>query len=244
MKKSSVKMVLVATLCLAFVNVEAQGIKGVLDKAKSAVNNAVGGKVATKPNATAKAVAPDVKNSVSELRSLTGLSKADFDKKVKALGYVEGTDDTGGLLGGSTVYKSKTKGVYLTVKMGTRGSDLFTMEVTKITYTKKADLAVMKTNFLALGKLCTDLKAEFKYANVEERGKLLSGIGAKNATNRTAKFLPALDTMIASKKEFFVTDEYTEKDYQYRINFYNIKLDGSALLQITVVDNTVDSQEG
>jgi len=244
MKKNLVRMFLVAVLCMAIANVHAQGLKGVLDKAKGVAGNVIKGKDGAKSvHATAKPLVTDVKNSVSDIRALTGLSKADFDKKVKSLGFVETIDDTG-LLGGGAVYKSKAKGYALTMKLGTRGKDLLTIEVTKIVYSKKPDYSALKLSFMDLGKQCADLKAEFKYANVEERGKMFSGVSAKNVANRTAKFLPALDGMISAKKEFFVTDEYTEQDYQYRINFYSVKVDGSALLQITVVDNTIDSQEG
>ncbi len=248
MKKNYVRMLLVVVLCTTIGNVQAQGVKGLLNKAKEGVNGIAtkegGGKDATKSqHATAKSLAPEVKNSVSEIRALTGLTKADFEKKVKSMGYVETTDNTG-LLGGGTVYKSKSKGYSLAVQMGTRGNDLYTREVTKYIYTKKADLSAMKVTLLNLGKQCTDLKAEFKYANVEERGKMFSGTGAKNTSTRTSKFLPALDNMINAKKEFFVTDEYTEQDYEYRINFFYIKADTSAMIQLTVVDNTVDSQEG
>lgn len=248
MKKNYVSFFLVVVLCTTVGYLQAQGIKGLLNKAKEGVSSITtkkgGSKDVTKSqHATAKPLAPEVKNSVSEIRSLTGLTKADFEKKVKSMGYVETTDNTG-LLGGGTVYKSKSKGYSLSVKMGTRGGDLFTYEVTKYIYAKKADLSAMKVTFLGLGKLCTDLKAEFKYANVEERGKMFSGTGAKNTSTRTSKFLPALDNMIGAKKEFFVIDEYTEQDYDYRINFFYIKADTSVIIQITVVDTTVDSQEG
>lgn len=249
MKANYLKLFFVIMLCMSVGSAGAQGLKSALVKAKNAVGD-VGIKVTGDKNASnksksivAKPIALDVKNSVSEIRSLTGLSEDLFEKKVKGLGFVKTTDETG-LLGGETVYKSKSKDFSISVKMGTRNGELLTFEVTRNNYKKKAVLSAMKLNFLELGKQCLDLKAEFKYAKVDERGKILGGVGAKNLANRSSKFLPALDNMINSKKEFFVTDIYEETDYDYRIIFYNINADGSALMQITVVDKTVESQEG
>jgi hypothetical protein len=248
MKKNYVSMFLVVVLCMAMGNVQAQGIKGLLEKAKGAVSNVTnkkgGGKDDSKSvHAIAKPLVVDIKNQVSEIRSLTGLTKANFEKKVKSMGYVETTDDTG-LLGGGSVYKSKSKGYSLRAKMGTRGGESLTMEVSKVVYNKTPDFSAMKVNFLNFGDQCTDLKAEFKNANVDERGKMFSGVGANNLSKRTSKFLPALDNMINAKKEFFATDEYFEQDYEYRAAFYFIKVTGGAMLEMTVVDKTVDSLEG
>ena len=246
MKKNFVKMFMIAVLALAISNAQAQGLRGLINKAKSAVTGdakKAGKADANSPHATAKPLVADAKNAVSEIRSLTGLTKANFDKKVKSLGYAEATDDTG-LFGGGVVYKSKAKGAYITVKMGTRGGESLTIEATKYIYSKSPDFAAMKASFLNFGTQCTDLKAEFTNANVEERGKLLSGVGANNIAKRTAKFLPALDNMISAKKEFFAKDDYSEKDYDYRIIYYYIKVTGAAMVQMTVVDKTVDSLEG
>ena len=240
MKKSYVRIILIVMICMAVSNVHSQGIKGLFNKNKKEVT---GEKEDKKSEHTiAKPLAPDVKNAVSEIRSLTGLTKAEFDKKVKSFGYTEGTDETG-ISGGGTIYKSKTKGT-ISVKMGTRGKDLLTIEVTKYTISKNTDLSSLKTAFLNTGKQCTDLKAEFKEAKVDEKGKMFSGVSAKNTEARTSKFLPALDKMISAKKEFFVLDEYAEPDYTYRINYFYIKASESTVLQLTVVDNTVNSQEG
>jgi len=246
MKKCFVKMFFVAVLGMVMSNAQAQGLKGLIDKAKGAVTNVTTKKGGNKDDsksvsAIAKPLVADVKNAVSEIRSLTGLTKANFEKKVKSLGYAETTDDTG-LFGGGTVYKGK--GAYLTVKMGTRGTESLTNEVTKAIYSKKPDFAAMKLSFLNFGTQCTDLKAEFKNANVEETGKILSGVGANNISKRTSKFLPALDNMISAKKEFFARDEYSEQDYEYRSIYYFIKITGAAMLQMTVVDKTIDSLEG
>lgn len=252
MKKNYVRMCLVAMLCLAIPNVQAQGLKGLLDNAKGVVGSVTKKKEAGKTTgkadknverATAKPLVSDVKNAVSDIRSLTGLTKADFEKKVKSLGYIKSNDDTGGLVGGGeTVYKSK--GSYLTVSMGTRGGDSFTRSVTKSIYSKKADLAAMKTNFLTYEKQCTDLKAKFDYASVEEKGKLFGSTKAQSVATRTSKFLPALNAIISANKDFFASDDYSEQDYTYRIIFYNVRELGSAMIQLYVTDNTVDSLEG
>lgn len=249
MKTNYLKLFLVFLFCISIVNTESQGLKGVLNKAKSAVGD-VGTKISgdknvnnTSKSTIAKAVAPDVKNSVSEIRALTGLTKAAFEKKVKGMGFVEAVDQTG-LFGGGTYYKSNSKGYVITIRMGSRGEVPTTLEVSRISFKKKADLRAMKMNFLDFGKQCIDLKAEFTYAKIDEKGKILGGVGAKNLANRSSKFLPALDKIIDSKKEFFVSDDYEEQDYTYRIIFYNIIADGSAMLQITIVDKTVDSLEG
>ena len=247
-------MFLVVMLCVAIGNVQGQGLKGVFDKAKEAVGNVTkgkdgGNKAGSKDNkktaiVKAKAAAPDVKNTLSDIRTLTGLTKADFEKKVKAMGYVESTDDTGGMLGGGIVYKSKAKGASLTYKLGTRGGESLTIEVSKIIYSKKPDIAAMKESFLGFGNQCIDLKAELDNASVEESQKMFSKVMAKNAATRTSKFLPALDGMISAKKEFVATEFYDEQDYGYRSLFYFIKVTGAAVLQVTVTDKTVDSLEG
>lgn len=246
MKKSYLRIFFVAMLCMAIGHTQAQGLKGALNKAKNAVNNAASKSVTPKSdeksqNKTAKPLAPEVKNSVSEIRSLTGLTQTEFDKKAKSLGYTKATDGTG-LYGGGTIYKSKTN--TLSMKMGTRGDNELSYQITKYIYNKKPNLATMKVNFLNLGKQCTDLKAEFEYANIEESGKILGGVRAKNVANRNSKFLPALDNLINAKKDFLATDEYTEEDYTYKINFYITNIDGSAMVQFTVTDNTIDSMEG
>lgn len=241
-------MFFVAVLGMVISNAQAQGLKGLIDKAKGAVSNGANKKGGSKDDskstrAIGKPLVVDVKNAVSEIRSLTGLTKANFEKKVKSMGYVETTDDTG-LFGGGTVYKSKSKGNALTAKMGTRGGESLTIEVSKIVYSKKPDFTAMKLNFLNFGTQCTDLKADFKNANVEETGKILSGVGANNISKRTSKFLPALDNMISAKKEFYAKEEYSEQDYEYRSTYYFIKVTGAAMLEMTVVDKTVDSLEG
>lgn len=246
MKKSYVKMFFVVMLCMAIGHTQAQGLKGALNKAKGAVNNVTNKNGTTKAdeksqNKTAKPLAPEVKNAVSEIRSLTGLTQTEFDKKAKSLGYTKATDGTG-LYGGGTIYKSKTN--TLSMKMGTRGDNELSYQITKYIYNKKPNLATMKVSFLNLGKQCTDLKAEFEYASIEESGKILGGVRAKNVANRNSKFLPALDNLINAKKDFLATDEYTEEDYTYKINFYFTNIDGSAMVQFTVTDNTIDSMEG
>lgn len=249
MKANYLKLFLVITLCLTIGSVEAQGLKSVLDKAKNALDE-VGNKVKGDKNdseetvsAIAKPIAPDVKNSVSEIRSLTGLSEVDFEKKVKSMGFIKSTDETG-FFGDQTIYKSKSKDYYIGIIMGTRGGELLTIEVSRISYKKNPVLTTMKSNFLNLAKQCTDLKAEFIDADINESGKIIGGVRAKNLSTRSSKFLPALDTMINSKKEFNAMERYEERDYEYRVSFMNINAIETGIVTVTVVDKTVDSQFG
>ncbi len=249
MKASFLKLFFVAALCMSISNAEAQGIKSALDKAKNALGE-VGDKITGDKkkgddavSAIAKPIAPEVKNSVAEIRSLTGLSIVDFEKKVKAMGFVKSTDETG-FFGGQTIYKSKTKDYFIGIIMGTRGSEELTIEVSRISYKKKPVLATLKTNFLNLAKQCADVKAEFVGAEINEVGKMIGGVRAKNAANRSSKFLPELDSMINSKKEFNAIERYEERDYEYRVSFMNINSVETGIVTVTVIDKSVDSMFG
>lgn len=247
MKANYLKSVLVIALCMSISSTEAQGIKSAINKAKNALED-VGTKVTGDKNdktksksAVATALAPEVKNSVSEIRTLTGLKIDEFEKKVKGLGYTKTTDQTG-LFGGGTIYKSAQ--YIITIRMGTRAGSELTFEVTRNTLKKKPDLNTLKLNFLDLSKQCTALKAEFTDAEINEQGKVIGAVRAKNIANRSSKFLPALDNMTKSKINFLATERHEETDYEYRITFYYTSVIDSAVLGITVVDKTVDSLEG
>ena len=86
---------LIVVICQT--NANSQGIKGLLNKTKSAI--APKAKVPSKDKESssgpAKPVAPEVKNSVSELRSYTGLTKDAFMAKMKSQGYVQVDDEIG-----------------------------------------------------------------------------------------------------------------------------------------------------
>lgn len=249
MKASYLKLFFVVALCMSISNAEAQGIKSVLDKAKNALGEA-GNKVTGDKkksdeavSAIAKPIAPEVKNSVAEIRSLTGLSIVDFEKKVKAMGFVKSTDDTG-LFADQTIYKSKSKDYFIGIIMGTRGGEELTIEVSRISYKKKPALATLKTNFLNLAKQCTDVKAEFVDAEINEVGKMIGGVRAKNEANRSSKFLPALDNMITTKKDFNAIERYEERDYEYRVSFMNMNIVETGIVTVTVVDKSVNSMFG
>jgi hypothetical protein len=236
----------VLVICLT--NSQAQGLKGVLKKAKGAVSNvgnkAVGSKSSSKsesPSAgPAKPMAPDVKNSISEIRAFTGLTKDAFTAKMKSLGFVEANDEMG--MGGK-VYQSKSKGYSLSVAFGTRGKSELVRAVSKGIANKSPNLGTIKTTFLDLGKQCTNLKAEYTGGSI----KLISEKGGpknmRNAADRTSKFLPAFDNMISTKADGMAVEGYSEKDYRYGLTYRYVKGMGSVLI-IEVTDETIESQEG
>jgi len=191
--------------------------------------------------APAQALAPDVKNAVSDVRALTGLTKEEFDAKVKTLGFAEGTDD---LALGGVVYKSKTAGYTLAVKMGTRNAISYVREVTKATVTKKANLATVKTNFLKLGTQTADLKAQFTSASIAAKNAKGTNVEALNAADRTSKFLPALNKFSTKKEDGTVTDNYSETDYAYelKLNQTTVKAVSTAIVTIKITDLTADVQ--
>lgn len=233
-------------------NTQAQALKKAMSKVKGAVSD-VKGTVNNTTNVNdqavsnaeapstgpAKPLAPNVKNSISEIRALTGLTKDAFLAKMKSMGFAEGTDDMGQ---GGIVYKSKSAGYTLSVKWGTRGKDEFVREISKVIYTKAPNFATIKTNLLSYGKQCTDLKAEFTNANIKGNSKTGSKANVNNAAERTSKFLPAFDKFFSAKEEGYVIDQYAERDYMYHISFMHQA--GIAITTIMVIDNTVESQEG
>ncbi|GEM_PF-1344308 len=249
-------VILILTLCQT--NVEGQALKNAFNKAKGAVSNVankVKGGEATKdegkstakeekqgaPSAgPAKAIAPNVKNGVSEIRGYTGLTKEGFEAKMKSMGFVADPNNEFGL---NDAYKSKSGGYYLSASFGKRGKALLVRELTKTIVSKKPDLSPLKTNFLDYAKQCAELKAEFENATIDPSGKG-SKVNAKNLSDRTSKFLPAFDQFFASKVEGSAFERYSEKDYSYSFNYFYSKAGAMAILSFLVVDETIESQEG
>lgn len=223
-----------------------QAVKeSVISSANAKIDDLTNPKVAETPvvaiKAPAQAVAPDVKNAVSDVRALTGLTKEEFDAKVKTLGFAEGTDDLG-LRG--VAYKSKTAGYTLAVKMGTRNAISYVREVTKATVTKKANLITIKTNFLKLGTQTADLKAQFGTASIAAKSTKGTKIEVLNSADRTAKFLPALKKFSTKKEDGTVSDIYAENDYTYelKLNQTTVKAVSTAIVTIKVTDLMADVQ--
>ncbi|MEI8085100.1 MAG: hypothetical protein WCG93_02670 [Paludibacter sp.] len=229
---------------------ENETVKSTVQAVKESVNTTVNAKIESLTNpkapevaqkAPAKALTPDVKNAISDVRAFTGLTKEEFDAKVKTLGFAEGKDDLG--LGG-VVYKSKTAGYTLAVKMGTRNALSYVREVTKATVTKKAVLATVKTSFLKLGTQTADLKAQFTTASIAAKSAKGTNLEALNTADRTSKFLPALNKFSTKKEDGIVTDNYAETDYTYelKLNQTTVKAVSTAIVTIKVTDLTSDAQ--
>lgn len=191
--------------------------------------------------APAVALAPDVKNSVSDLRAFAGLTNDELEAKMKALTFVVGVDN---LALGGVVYTSKTAGYTLAVKMGTRNNTSYVREVTKATVSKKANLVTVKTNFLKLGKQVADLKALPTTATVAAKNAKGTNVTAGTAADRTSKFLPALNTFAAKKEDGKATDAYAETDYSYELKLSQstLKAVSTAVTYITVTDFTVAAE--
>lgn len=245
--KSRSKILLALMLCLLIcqTNLHAQGIKGLFKKAKDAVTGKAGGTDAVTSDGPAKPLAPDVKNSISQIRAYLGLTKEEFVAKMKNLGFVEGVDEVGMGLDGQ-IYKSKSAGYLLAVKYGTRGKSTFVREISKGTETKNPVLAKTKTTFLDLGKQATDLKATFGSGSLKGIGEFKSSkVEVKNSGDWNSKLLPEFDKFISSKAEGFVVQRYSEKDYDYSVTyFYRKMLAPSAVIIVFIVDKTLESLEG
>jgi len=248
--KSYVKIffasILIFTMCLS--NAEAQGVKGVFNKTKDAINKATKKEVAkttgSKASASespsagpAKPLAPEVKNSVSELRSYTGLTKEAFVAKMKSQGFVAAQDPVEG-----EGYKSKS-GYFLAAEYGTRGGALYVRTATKSIANKNPNLATVKTTYLDLGKQCANLKAKYNGGWIKGLDRKGTNKTFKASDDRTSKFVPEFDAMISAKEEGGAADQYSEKDYDYFINYMYVKVMGSTIT-IKVTDLTVESQFG
>lgn len=221
-------------------------IRNTVEAVKGSVIQTVSAKVdeLSKPKAAepaqvapAKALAPDVKNSISDIRAITGLTQADLDAKMKALGFAVGTD---ALALGGVVYTSATAGYTLAVKMGTRNNISYVREVTKATVTKKAVLSTAKANFLKLGTQATDLKAKFTGATITAKSTKGTNVVVTTDADRTSKFLPALTKYTTNKENGTVTDAYAETDYSYSLKYSQstVKAVSTVVTYITVADLT------
>lgn len=239
--KRCVRILFAAMLIVAVcqTNSQAQGIKGLLNKTKSAITpKAKGSSKDKEPSAgPAKPLAPEVKNSVSELRSYTGLTKEAFIAKMKSQGFILTQDPMAG-----EAYKSKS-GYLLSAEYGTRGNSQYVRTAKKIVANKSPNLATVKTTFLDLGKQCTALKANYTGGWVKANDRKGTNKNSRTAEDRVSKFLPAFDTMIISKEDGGAVDQYSEKDYDYNLTYLYAKVMGS-MITIEVSDLTIESQQG
>lgn len=248
--KNYLKALIASMLLIAVchTNVDAQGVKGVFNKTKDAINKATkkevskttGGKSAASDSPSAgpaKPLAPEVKNSVAELRSYTGLTKEAFVAKMKSQGFIAAQDPVEG-----EGYKSKS-GYFLSVEYGTRGNALYVRTATKNMTNKSPNLATVKTTYLDLGKQCASLKTKYNGGWIKGLDRKGTNKTFKASDDRTTKFVPAFDAMINAKEEGGAADQYTEKDYDYFVNYMYAKVMGSTIT-IKVTDLTIESQFG
>ncbi|MDD4971117.1 MAG: hypothetical protein PHT07_16945 [Paludibacter sp.] len=225
-------------------------VKSTVEAVKTSVQESINAKIDELKNpkpaavtatvkAPAQALAPDVKNAISELRAFTGLTEEELNAKMKTLGFAVGTDD---LALGGVVYKSKTAGYVLSVTMGTRNGLIYVRDVIKATVSKKANLVTAKTNFLKLGTQTADLKAQFTTAGIAATSTKGTKLAVQSSTDRTSKFLPALDKFTAKKENGTVTDAYAETDYAYelKLNQTTVKTVSTAITTIKVTDLTAE----
>jgi hypothetical protein len=246
--KSLLRILILAIFSLGICqsNVQAQGIKGLFNKTKSAVAPKAK-EIAPKSKAIseskgssaspAKPLAPEVKNSVSELRSYTGLTKEAFIAKMKSQGFVATQDPVEG-----EGFRSKS-GYFLAAEYGTRSGALYVRTATKCISSKSPNLASVKTTYLDLGKQCTDLKAKYDGGWIKALDRKGTNKTYRASEDRNAKFVPAFSAMISTKEEGAAADQYTEKDYNYFVNYLYAKMLGSTIT-IKVTDLTIESQFG
>ncbi len=246
--KTFVRVMSLVALCLVFsqTSVEAQGLKNALNKVKGAINDAASsvttGISGESPSeGPAKAIAPEVKNSVSQLRAYLGLTKAEFTAKMKSLGFAEGVDDMGY---GGIIYKSKKATYVYAIKYGVRDGVELVRDISKINSSKKPVLATLKTDFLAYSKQCSDVKAELKEAVLMPVNKKSTKANARNATARNEKFLPALESMVKANEDGSALESYSERDYDYSIILMYSKVASISSLTLRIIDKTIESLEG
>lgn len=225
---------------------ENEAVKSTVEAVKASVQQEINAKIEElanpKPQVTvtapAVALAPDVKNSISDVRTFTGLTADELSTKMNTLGFAVGTDD---LALGGIVYKSKTAAHTLSVTMGTRNSLSYVREVTKAIVTKKANLVTVKTNFLKLGTQITDLKVVFGNAGIAAKSAKGTNVSVQNPADRNSKFLPAFDKFSAKKEDGTVTEAYSETDYGYELKLSQTttKAGSTAVTIVKVIDKTI-----
>ncbi|MFZ4724363.1 MAG: hypothetical protein ACOYMD_02880 [Paludibacter sp.] len=226
---------------------ENEAVKSTVEAVKASVQQDINAKIEELTNpkpqvpvkSPAQALAPDVKNTISEVRTFTGLTADELSAKMITLGFAIGTDD---LALGGVVYKSKTAGYTLSITMGLRNSISYVREVTKATVSKKANLVTVKTNFLKLGTQITDLKAVFSNAAIAAKSAKGTNVAVQNPADRTSKFLPALDKFSSKKEDGTVTEVYTENDYGYELKLSQTttKAGSTAITMVKVIDKTIE----
>jgi hypothetical protein len=245
MKRVFLKLLVFSLFVVQINTIQAQGLKGALNKVKSTVGEAANKVISSTTSDSspsegpAKPLAPEVKNSVSQLRSYTGLTKAAFETKIKSLGFSEAVDDIG--LGG-TVYKSKKSNYALSVIYGTRNGEMVVRDITKGFMSKKPVISALKTEFLDYSKQCADLKTKFEEAFVRPNDrKSLNKASVRNLENREAKYLPALNKFVTANEDGSIFERYSEPDYDYNVGLMYSKLGSMSLLTVRIIDKTIDT---
>ena len=255
--KDVMKILFALVLCLFICQTNVQGqrmFKRALDKVTGKIgdvankaiapisgklsgkNSEAGSRTTTGP---AKPEAPDVKNSVSELRAYTGLTKDAFLAKMKSMGCTETADEIG--MACETCFKSKA-GYVLGVKYGTRGKEFLVHEIAKGTVTKNPVLAKVKASYLDMGKQIIALKAKFSDGSLAGSR---SSVNIRNESDYTSKFFPAFDNFVSSKDNGGCFLNYHENDYQYGINYMYVQPgQPTATIIVHIIDLTIEGQEG
>lgn len=246
MKSFLLKFLVLSLFFVQLNAIQAQGLKGAFNKVKSTVGEAANKVISSTTSSStspsegpAKPLAPEVKNSVSQLRAYTGLTKAAFETKVKSLGFAEGVDDIG--LGG-VVYKSKKSSYVLSVIYGTRNGEMVVRDITKGFMSKKPVISALKTEFIGYSKQCADLKTKFDEAFVRPNDrKSLNKANARNQENREAKFIPALNKFVSANEDGSIFERYSEPDYDYNVGLMYSKLGSMSLLTVRIIDKTIET---
>lgn len=177
------------------------------------------------------------KNMVSEVRSFTGISEDAFKAKMKAKG-LKLNEENG-------CYSAKSSPYQYTYGMGQRdGKDLVNI-VTRTQIYKNPTTSKLKTDYTAVSKACTDLKAALESASVSGKKTI------KANKKKPEVYKEALDKAFSgqepfsSKEPFGAGENYEEKDYNYTIAlvytpaFPQIPATGS--ISITVEDLTIET---
>lgn len=238
---------LMLCMCVCQTNIQGQIFKKAAKKEKESINNVpnvendfekkeIVLKAEEAPSTgPAKALAPDIKNTISEIRAYTGLTKEAFEAKVKSLGFIVTRNE---IKMGNTTYKSNMKGYLLSADFGTRDKIEFVRSVYKCIVIKNPNLNTVKSSFLGYGVQCTDLNAKYNggfISVISDKGNLRN---FRTAEERTSKFIPAFNKLISGNEEGDAVDAYWGKDYQYSLTYRYAKVMG-AILIIKVTDLTI-----